>query len=129
MVGIYSCPGWVEGGYHIVVFTASAPDHAPTPDPSEVIGIDYFDPGALPEAMLFGQRQRILDAAAGIGGSAAVNESIVYPPGMPAPRSELYARRDASGLARDEFYRQVFGPQGDAYPTIEIEGKKIENIP
>jgi ADP-ribose pyrophosphatase YjhB (NUDIX family) len=126
MVGIYSRPGWIEGGYHIVVFTAEQIGGQLEPAPREVVEIEFFGIDALPDRMLIGQRERILDAAAGIGGSAAVSESITYPRGMPAPRFELYARRDASGLARDDFYHQVFGPHEAQASTAEVKGHRIE---
>lgn len=125
LVGIYSRPSWSDGGSHIVLFIAEQTGGAPKPDPFEVAEIAYFDPDALPERMMIGHQRRILDAASGIGGSTAVRETIAFPPGLPEPRAEQYARRDESGLARDEFYWQVFGPQGDAPPQVEIEGDTV----
>jgi len=120
LVGIYSRPGWSDGGSHIVVFTGEVTGGTLSPDPNEVVEIGYFDPGALPE-LLNDQRGRIRDAAAGIGGSTAVRETARFPEGIPEPRAELYARRDQSGLARDAFYRQTFGAE-DTAAEIEIEG-------
>lgn len=122
LVGIYSRPGWFDGGYHIVVFAAEQTGGALRLEPREVVEAGYFDPAALPDGLLIGHRRRILDAAAGIGGGAAVRETITCPPGMPASRAEQYARRDASGLAPGDFYRQVFGPQDDAPPLVEVGG-------
>jgi ADP-ribose pyrophosphatase YjhB (NUDIX family) len=124
LVGIYSRPYWIDDGYHIVVFCGEQTGGQPEPAVREVAEMAFFDIHALPERLLLGHRRRILDAAEGVGGSAAINESIVYPRDMPTPRSEQYARRDASGLARDDFYWEVFGPLDSAPITIEVAGKK-----
>lgn len=126
LVGMYSRPEWSEGGSHIVLFAGEESGGALRPDPSEVIEAGYFDPAALPEPLLGGQRQRIADAAAGIGGSTAVRETMRFPAGIPEPRQEQYARRDQSGLARDEFYRQIFGAADGAAPEIEIKGSPAD---
>ncbi|HEX3053568.1 MAG TPA: NUDIX domain-containing protein [Aggregatilineaceae bacterium] len=122
MVGIYSRPAWKDGGYHIVVFRGEIVGGTMMPDPHEVLEIGYFDLDALP-TLLIGQYQRIQDAAAGIGGSIARSESIVYPADQPNERLDLYAQRDESGLARDDYYLQHFSVT-ETNPTglIEVEG-------
>src|SRR5579884_976268 len=106
LVGIYSRPHW--GDYHIVVFAARAVGGAMRGQPGEVIAMGYFAPDALPEALLLGQRQRILDAAAGKRGICR-REPYPLPFEGALPREEMYRRRDASGLAREEFYRRYVG--------------------
>jgi len=125
LVGIYSRPDWSDGGSHVVLFAGEPIGGALNPDAFEVAEAAWFEVDSLPEPLLIGHQRRIQDAAAGIGGSAAVNERISFPPGLPEPRLEQYARRDASRLAPDDFYQQVFGPQ-DGTPEVEVEGKTIE---
>lgn len=124
LVGTYSRPGWKDGGYHIITFAGEVMGGELSPDPHEVVDIAYFDVADLPP-LLIGQRQRILDAAAGYGGAVAWSEDILYPAEQPASRQALYAARDASGLARDAFYRRYFTediPPG----TVEVRGRPAE---
>src|SRR5512139_2201437 len=126
MVGIYSRPGWHDGGYHIVVFAAAQIGGEMQPAPREVIEMGWFAPDELPARLLIGQRGRILDAASGLGGSVAVSESAKYPHRIPSARFQLYAHRDASGLARDDFYWQTFGGLDNAPSEVEVKGFKID---
>jgi ADP-ribose pyrophosphatase YjhB (NUDIX family) len=123
LVGIYSRPGWNNGGYHIVVFAGEVSGGTLQADPHEVLEIAYFDPADLPP-LLLGQRQRILDACAGYGGSVAYCEAIQYPSDVPNARLDVYRDRDQSGLSRQEYYRQHFDSQ-DVPGTVEIEGREL----
>lgn len=123
LVGMYSRPAWSNGGYHIAVFAGEIIGGTLQADPHEVIAIDYFDPSDLPP-LLLGQRQRILDACAGFGGSVAHNETIEYPADLPQARSDVYVLRDQSGLPRQDYYQQHYESQ-DAPGIVEIEGRQL----
>ncbi|NDJ79378.1 MAG: 5'/3'-nucleotidase SurE [Chloroflexi bacterium] len=117
LVGTYSRPRW-KSGYHIVSFAGEITGGTPDPDPHEVVEMGFFDPDDLPPLVL-GHRQRILDAVQGAAG-LVVTENISYPPDMPYTYQDLYAVRDQSGLARDEFYRRFFSVQ-ESTPPVQVE--------
>jgi 8-oxo-dGTP pyrophosphatase MutT (NUDIX family) len=119
LVGLYSRAGWRDG-YHMTVFVAEITGGTLQPDPDEVAEIAWFHPDHLPEDLLLGHRQRVLDAASGAGGSIVRDEAITYPPDLPEARQELYARCAASGLPKAEFYARHFRPQ-DRPGRIEVE--------
>ncbi|HZG69425.1 MAG TPA: NUDIX domain-containing protein, partial [Herpetosiphonaceae bacterium] len=119
LVGIYSRPLWMGQGYHIVVFAAWPVGGSPLPQPGEVIAMDYFGAGALPP-LLWGQRQRIEDALAGVTGVVRMQE---IPHDLAQhTREEVYAMRDHFGLPRAEFYAQVMEQFGPETQQIEVPG-------
>ena len=119
LVGIYSRPLWMGQGYHIAVFAARPVGGAPLPQPGEVIAMDYFPAGSLPP-LLWGQRQRIEDALAGVTGVVRMQE---IAPDLPQlTRAEIYALRDRSGLPRADFYAQVMEQFGPESQQIEVPG-------
>src|SRR5579859_5110981 len=63
LIGIYSRPRW--GMYHIAVFVADVVGGGQVGQPGEVIDMRFFGPDELPDALLIGQRQRIMDAFSG----------------------------------------------------------------
>lgn len=105
LVGIYSRPRW--GDHHTAVFTATPAGGEMHGQAGEVMEMAFFPPGALPAALLLGQRQRILDAAAGRSGLCR-RERYPLPFGRRIPREDLYRLRDESGLDRAEFYARHF---------------------
>ncbi len=116
LVGVYSRPAWLNGGMHVVLFAAQVIGGSLAVQESEVLRAGYFRLGELPEALLFGHRQRVLDAMNGVGGGAAwVQEAEwPFPPGL--SRQELYDLQARSGLSKREFYRQFVGrpvPDGE----------------
>ena len=102
LIGIYSRPRW--GEYHIMVFAAQILGGAERKQPGEVVEIDYFSRDEIPEALLLGQRQRILDAFDG-GHGLCRHEEYCVPPDRSVDRQDMYALCTASGLPRHEFYR------------------------
>jgi ADP-ribose pyrophosphatase YjhB (NUDIX family) len=76
LVGIYSMPGWGQGGAHVVVFAARPLGGSVQPQAGEVVAARYFDPDALPEPLLGWHRQRIRDALNGVGGSVAWSQAV-----------------------------------------------------
>ncbi len=121
LVGLYSRPGWSQGIYHLALFAAQPVGGTLTPDPHEVIEAGYFDVDHLPEGLMVGQAQRILDAASGVLGIVRCEDTL-YPPDLPMPRPELYAARDRSGLPPAEFYIRYFSGQETAPGKIEVKG-------
>ncbi|HMO56415.1 MAG TPA: NUDIX domain-containing protein [Roseiflexaceae bacterium] len=120
LVGLYSRPNF--GGYHTaVVFAGRIVGGAALPQPSEVIEMDFFTAATLPEDLLWGHRQRVLDALNGVGGSY-VSTIDTGPPSWPAKRSELYAMRDNSGLSRTAFYNKHIAILGPDVYRREIGG-------
>jgi ADP-ribose pyrophosphatase YjhB (NUDIX family) len=118
LVGLYSRPRWSNGIYHLALFVARPVGGTLQPDPHEVTEMGYFDLDHLPDGLMIGQRQRLLDAASGVIGVVRC-EDMVYPSELPIPRAELYAARDRSGLTPAEFY---FRHYKDGEPKIEVEG-------
>lgn len=120
LVGIYTAPRWWFPGTQVVVFAARPTGGELQPQPGEVIDIGYFDPHALPEPLLLGQRQRIADAVGGVSGIVSVRDS-VWPFEHGMTREELYALRDRSGLSRQQFYLQ-FIDNVTENETVEVPG-------
>lgn len=123
LVGLYSRPGWTNGLYHLALFAARPVGGTLRPDPHEVVEARYFDLDHLPDGLMIGQHQRILDAASGVIGVVR-HEATIYPPELPIPRPELYAARDRSGLSPAEFYFRHF--KDDAPGKIEVQGHPPE---
>ena len=122
LVGIYSRPWWMGRGYHVVLFAARPVRGALLPQPGEVIDVRYFDPEQLPDMLLWGQRQRIVDALGGIGGSVVRAQEVALPFGETMTRQAIYEMRDRSGLSRAQFYRQSVEQLGPEDQQIEVGG-------
>ena len=120
LVGIYSRPWWMGRGQHIVLFTAQPAGGVLTPQPGEVVDVRYFDPRELPEALLWGQKQRIADAIRGIGGSVARSQQVAEPFGERMTRQSLYEMRERSGLSRVAFYQKYVEPLGPEDQQIDV---------
>jgi ADP-ribose pyrophosphatase YjhB (NUDIX family) len=131
LVGLYSRPHWAETSSHLVVFAGQPTGGVLRLDPKEVLEAAYFAPTALPAPLIAGDQQPILDALAGVGGSAAWSQAMVspYPPGI--TRWQIYAQRDAwcaqTGGSRLDFYHQQFGPQLPIDEEAEVPGR-VERV-
>ena len=106
LVGIYSMPGWSNGGSHEITFAGRPSGGELRPDPHEVLAAGWFGPDDLPEAVIPWQLQQIRDALAGVGGSAAWRQEFSWPFPPESGRKEIYRMRDESGLSRQDFYRK-----------------------
>jgi ADP-ribose pyrophosphatase YjhB (NUDIX family) len=109
LVGIYSEPLWFQRGMHVAVFMTSLASGSLHLQAEEVVEARFFALAELPENLLYGHRQRVVDAFAGVGGSAAWTQNIPWPFDPSMSRQEIYALRDRSGLSPAAFYRQHFG--------------------
>jgi ADP-ribose pyrophosphatase YjhB (NUDIX family) len=119
LVGLYSRPEWSS---HSVVFAAELLGGALAPHPTEVVEAGFFDPGALPEPLLWWWERPIREAAAGVGGSAVWTLDVPWPFPPDVTRAEVYAIRDRSGLARAEFARRHFNRRGPGGERSEVPG-------
>lgn len=109
LVGIYSRPNWHDEGSHIAVFAAAVVGGTLRLQPSEVLEARYFDSDELSDqVILFGQKQRILDALNDVTG-AVWTQYTAWPFPIEMTRKELYQMRDQSGLSRLDFYLKHFG--------------------
>ena len=106
IVGLYSRLGSFSPG-HMVLFAARSVGGRLRRQEGETIAVDWFSPDDLPSPLGPGHRRRILDALAGKRG-LAVSQHIRIP-GMPGKwtRKDYIAVRDASGLQRQEFFKQL----------------------
>jgi len=122
LVGIHSRPQWLSTGSHVVVFSASIIGGVLSIQNNEVMEAKFFTMDELPEAMLLGHQQQILDVFNGVCGAVWTHESEWdFKPGL--SRQELYQLRDQSGLSPAKFYQQRIGkvlPDGD---RLEVQGK------
>ncbi len=114
LVGVYSIPeakAWLN---LILLFVGEVVGGELKAQKGEVLEIRYFPVDALPENMLWGHRQRVMDAVNGCGGSVVWQQNVPFD--AVENRQELYQLRDESGLSGHEFYLQHFGwnnPDGD----------------
>jgi ADP-ribose pyrophosphatase YjhB (NUDIX family) len=120
LVGIYSRPrGWRST--HLILFAGRVVGGALRPDPHEVVEAAYFGLSGLPEPLLAGHHQQILDALGGASGNAWAYE-IAWPFETNITRQELYALRDRSGLSRQAFYTRHMVAVGSDAMTLEVGG-------
>ncbi|MBF6614651.1 MAG: TIGR03668 family PPOX class F420-dependent oxidoreductase [Chloroflexi bacterium] len=127
LVGIYSRPRWLNGDYHIVLFTAEVVGGTFQMQSGEVVDIGYFDLADLPVPLLIGQRERIVEAATDNGGGTVAVEETIWPFPQETTHMDVYRLRDESGLARDEFYRRYFVPAEVAGNRVEVPGAHQPN--
>lgn len=125
LVGLYSRPKL--RGYHTAAVFAAVPSNGSLRvDPSEVVEAEWFATDELPLDLLWGQRERILDALSGVGGSIVRSTERERPAIWPRDRHEWYAERDQSGMSRSEFYGQLLDELGDDTSNVEVEGGGVE---
>lgn len=128
LVGLYSRP-WLRGYHTAVVFSARVVGGVLWVDPDEVSATEYFALAELPDGLLWGQRERIVDALSGVGGSIVRSTDVVRPYDVPWEREELYAARDASGLKRAAYYRTIAEAFGADESPAELEPPASEHPP
>lgn len=110
LVGVYSVPEWQGTGGHNVVFAGHPTSGEARPQVDEVLQLAYFDPGHLPDPLIWWHARRIHDALAEIGGSAVRAQHVPWPfaSAMASGKAGLYAARDASHLSRQAFFLRHF---------------------
>lgn len=108
-VGVYSRLGGDET-IHLHLFVAEIVGGEITPQPDEVLDIQFFAPDALPREMFWWHFQQVDDALAGRAGVAWEFE--VVPAQLVANRQALYALQREMGLAPVDFYRYFFESMG-----------------
>lgn len=122
LVGIHSRPQFLSRGSHVVVFAARAIGGVLTIQPEEVLEARFFTQQELPDQMLLGHNQQVLDALRGVNGAVWVhNSSWNFKPGL--TRQDLYRLRDQSGLSPAEFYLQYIARAIPGGHLLEVEGK------
>lgn len=125
LVGIYSEPNWFPDGLHIVLFAARSLDTELHLDPGEVAEAAFFGLDELPEPLIFGHRQRSVDALKGTGGGVVWRQDRNWPFSNQLNRSQLYNLRDQSGLSRREFYLRYLQKCEPNTETLEV-GKSLQ---
>jgi 8-oxo-dGTP diphosphatase len=124
LVGVYSRTGGLWN-MHAVLFSAVPTGGRIQTQPGETIEVRYFPFDALPEDLSFGHKQRIDDAIAGIGGSVAVHQEMIVPPGYQISQNDIIEIRKQPRQSRLEFYRKTIG-QARLRTTIDVEAKQRE---
>jgi len=122
LVGIYSKLRWLDRGVHVYIFSARVVGGALHSQPEEVLESRFFTPAELPplEDFFFAHHQMAQDAFHGVCGGRVWTQRVPYPfPSL--TRAEIYARRDASGLSRAEFYRRYNPPPEPGQEVDELE--------
>ncbi len=118
MVGIYSIPrakAWLN---LIILFVGEVIGGELKAQKGEVLEIKQFPIDELPENMLWGHRQRVIDAVNGYGGSVVWQQNVPFD--AVENRQELYQLHNESGLSGDEFYLQHFGWDDSDNDRMEI---------
>ena len=120
LVGLYSIPeakAWVN---LMILFAAEPIGGVLQPQVSEVLEMRYFAFDEIPHELLWGDRQRILDALSEQGGASVWLQHVPFAPGDVENRRELYALRDASGFERLAFYERYFGWVASEEDRLEV---------
>lgn len=105
LVGIYAHPHW-PGDSHSAIFLATPLRGTLRPQESEALAVQYFSPDALPQRLLWWHHQPILDALAGVGGSAVWSQHLIWPFQNDVTPQQFYEWR-SRGEIPDQF-RQAF---------------------
>ena len=122
MVGLYSLPKWRGFNDHNVLFAAAPAGGQLLTVTDETVDVGFFARNDLPDPLMPWHRQRIYDALAGIGGSAAVFQDMEYPFMDGITRRELYRERDESGVSRQQYFVGLM--QGcPVRDIVEVKGK------
>lgn len=122
LVGLYSRPGWIDGGLHIVVFSAKVVRGELKLQVSEVAEARFFPRVELPqdEYFLHGHRRRALDALDGVRGAVWFQDA-EWPHPANITRQRLYQLCAESGLPSDEYYRRYVGKSGPRGDVLEVK--------
>ncbi len=108
-VGVYSRIGG-DSTMHLNLFTAEIVGGTLTPQPEEVLDIQFFSKEALPELMFWWHKQQVDDALNGRNGVAWKFE--VVPAVEVADRQALYALQASMDLKPSDFYKYFFESNG-----------------
>lgn len=103
IVGVYSRPYWQRGGIHLLLF-AGQPVGGALALSDETLDVRYFADDELPEPLLWGHRQQILDALAESPICQVWTQNMQWPLANDLTHHDVYALRDQSHLSRREFY-------------------------
>jgi ADP-ribose pyrophosphatase YjhB (NUDIX family) len=105
LVGVYSRPKWFNGGQHEILFAATSPGGALTPDSHEVKSAAWFRIDDLPQPILPWMVREARDAMTGMSSTVWRFEfDWSLPSGL--NKNDMYRLRDESGLTRQEFFLQ-----------------------
>ena len=118
LVGVYSMPktkAWVN---LMILFAAETVGGTLKAQEDEVLEIERFAVDAIPQNLLWGHRQRILDAFAGHGGGIVRQQTVPFD--EVSDRQELYQLLSESGLSGLEFYVQTFGLEDSSNDRREV---------
>ncbi len=101
LVGTYSRPRWRDGGNHQILFAAEPVEGDLRQfDAAETLEARFFDPGALPERLVWWHRRAIADALGGIGGGVARSLDVAWPAGMGLREAAQRAKHDPAFAER-----------------------------
>lgn len=106
LVGIYFRKSGVFDN-HIILFAAKPIGGKIKCQPGETIAVEWFPFNQIPGPLSIGHKRRIEDVINDVGGGVCVTQELTLPNFPKVPRKELYALRDQSGLARQDFYLQT----------------------
>jgi ADP-ribose pyrophosphatase YjhB (NUDIX family) len=120
LVGVYSRIGGMWNDMHAVLFAAEPVGGELKTQPGETIEVAYFSFDQIPDELLFGHKQRIVDAIHQVTG-IAVKQELNMPANERPSRKELYALRDQSGLSRQQFYLNRIS-QAQTKEIVEVGG-------
>ncbi len=118
LVGIYSRPQWSDGGDHVVLFLAKPVGGTLEVQETEVVEACFFHPDALPETLLWWQRQYIADALSGVGGGVARTIDVMWPlNGVPRSRIQDLNKK---GKLPQEAIKALHVPAPDTTVVLEV---------
>ncbi len=121
LVGMYSRTGWLGSGLTVLVFAAEEWGGELRIQPDEVLEAGFFSPEDLPEQMLFGHRQRVVDGFRGGPGGYVWYQDAEWPFAPGTTRAELYALKKRSGLSKADFYYRYVGKPGPHGDRLEVK--------
>jgi len=108
-VGVYSRIGG-DATMHLHLFTGEITGGTLTPQPEEVLDIQFFEKDSLPDLMFWWHKQQADDALNGRSGVAWQFE--VVPAVEVANRQALYELQASMDLAPSDFYKYYFESNG-----------------
>lgn len=122
LVGVYSKLGpWDE--IHSILFHAKPIGGELRTQIGETTEVRYFNPNEIPNELLYGQRQRILDALSDMKNSVARLQKLSSPDTQIKSRQDVYRLRDRSGLQRQQFYLNYIEHCHSDEDILEVGGE------
>jgi ADP-ribose pyrophosphatase YjhB (NUDIX family) len=116
--------GRPKSGLHVVLFFRPDLQRQVNLQTEEVLDLRFFGLDELPDNLLYGHRQRALDALAEIGVSAVWTQSTPWPLEPALSRGEIYQLHDRSWMSPVEFFNHYLNKNTSTDEKQDLNGER-----